>query len=104
MMVDAGQVVLCSFIAPQQEMRDFARSLMPEGQFSEVWVQCDLGECRKRDTNGLYERADKGEIPNFTGVSAPYEEPTSPDLVLNTEDDTVEQSVANLVAYLNQKI
>ncbi len=94
---DAGQVVICSTISPRKEMRDFARALMPEGTFTEVHIHSSIDECRRRDNDGLYAKADKGEIPNFTGVSAAYEVPENPDLMVNTELQTIEESVAEVV-------
>ena len=101
---DAGQVVICSTISPRKEMRDFAKALMPEGTFTEVHVDCSIEECRKRDTDGLYAKADKGEIPNFTGVSAAYEAPENPDLVVKTADQSPEESVAAVVDAVKGKL
>jgi bifunctional enzyme CysN/CysC len=81
---DAGCLVLCTFISPFRADRDRARSLLPPGRFVEVYVRCDLEECRRRDPKGLYRRAEAGEIPEFTGVSSPYEEPATPELVVDS--------------------
>lgn len=80
-----GSVVLCSFISPYAADRQTARSLLPEGRFWEVFVKCDVDVCKRRDPKGLYARALRGEIPNFTGVSAPYEEPQQPEIVVETD-------------------
>ncbi|MBN2528646.1 MAG: sulfate adenylyltransferase subunit CysN [Deltaproteobacteria bacterium] len=101
---DAGQVVICSLISPRKEMRDFARALMPDGAFTEVHVNCSIDECRKRDKDGLYAKADKGEIPNFTGVSAAYEPPVNPDLVVDTEQQSPKESVAAVVDAVKDKL
>lgn len=101
---DSGLIVICSLISPRQEMRDFARSLMPENTFSEIHVDCSIEECRKRDTDGLFEKAEKGEIPNFTGVSAKYEPPKTPELVVCTDKSSPEESVAAVVNYIQNKI
>ncbi|MBN2717654.1 MAG: sulfate adenylyltransferase subunit CysN [Deltaproteobacteria bacterium] len=101
---DAGQVVICSTISPRKEMRDFARALMPEGTFTEVYVNCGIDECRKRDTDGLYAKADKGEIPNFTGISAAYEAPEQPDLIVDTEAQSPAESVTAVVQLITPKL
>ncbi len=100
---DAGILVLTSFISPYREDRDNVRASMNDGDFVEVYVAASLETCEGRDVKGLYAKARKGEIPEFTGISAPYEEPKSPELVLDTNDQSVEQSVAALVGYLEQK-
>jgi adenylylsulfate kinase len=89
---DAGLIVLASFISPYQEMRDFARK-RAQGDFLEVHVKADVETCAKRDPKGLYDKAKRGEIENFTGVSAPYEEPQDPELVIDTAQLSVEESV-----------
>jgi len=89
---DSGMIVLASFISPYQEMRDFARK-RAQGDFVEVHVKADVETCAKRDPKGLYDKAKRGEIDNFTGVSAPYEEPQDPELVIDTAQLSVEESV-----------
>ncbi|MFW6238917.1 MAG: adenylyl-sulfate kinase [Halanaerobiales bacterium] len=86
---DAGVITLAAFISPYQKVRDFARECAGENFFKEIYVKADVETCARRDPKGLYERAMKGEIENFTGVSAPYEEPEDPDLVLDTRKLTV---------------
>ena len=78
MMVDAGLVVLVSFISPFKSEREWARSLFEEGEFLEVFVDTSLVECEKRDVKGLYAKARKGELKNFTGIDSPYEKPDAP--------------------------
>ena len=95
-MYDAGFIVLCCFISPTQALRDFVRGLFPEDSFNEVHVQCNLDECIRRDPKGLYKKALTGEIPNFTGISAPYEEPRNPKFVINTTRRSVEECVTAL--------
>ena len=97
---DAGFIVICSFISPKRYMRDGVRELFPEGAFSEMYVKCDIEECRRRDPKGLYQRSENGEISNFTGVSAPYEEPLSPELII----DTVELQPAEAVRVIMQAL
>ena len=93
---DAGMIVLASFISPYQKMRDFARE-RAEGDFIEVYVKADVETCASRDPKGLYEKAKKGEIENFTGVSAPYEEPEDPEVVIDTAELSVEESVKKVL-------
>lgn len=93
LMVDAGLIVLVSFISPYQSERDFARGLFEPGDFKEVFVDASLEACAARDPKGLYARAMKGEIRNFTGIDSPYERPEKPDLRLDTEQLSPRQCV-----------
>lgn len=79
-----GAIVLCTFISPFRADRAAARALLPEGRFLEIYVRCGLEECERRDPKGLYARARRGEIPQFTGISSPYEEPDAPEIVADT--------------------
>jgi adenylylsulfate kinase len=99
---DAGIIVFSSFISPYRSDRDQVRDIMADDDFVEVHVAASLETCEGRDVKGLYKKARAGEIPEFTGISAPYEEPLKPELVLDTNDKTVEESVAHLVAYLEK--
>lgn len=101
--VDAGVITLTAFISPYLEDRALARSLVAEGEFIEVYVKCSLEECERRDVKGLYEKARKGEIGQFTGISSPYEEPIAPELVIESGTLSVEQSVATVIDYLHQR-
>ena len=83
--VDAGLIVMTAFISPYCEDRDNARKLLKKDEFIEILVQCPLCECEKRDPKGIYKKALKGEIKEFTGISAPYEEPKRPEIVLETD-------------------
>ncbi len=98
-----GNIVLCSFISPFQNDRDFARSLLPEERFFEIAVQCDLEVCKRRDPKGLYAKALRGEIKNFTGISAPYEAPADPELVVETDLQSTEEIVEQLLELLREK-
>ena len=100
---DAGMIVLTSFISPYREDRDRVRALHEEGRFLEVFVAADLATCESRDVKGLYKKARAGEIPEFTGISAPYEEPLRPELVLDTAGCDVEQCVAELLDCLERQ-
>ena len=99
---DAGVIAMTSFISPYRSDRDAVRALSGSGDFVEVHVAASVETCESRDVKGLYQKARKGEIPEFTGISAPYEAPESPELVLDTNRQSVEQSVAGLVAYLEK--
>ncbi len=91
-------IVLCSFISPYREERNKARETI--GSFIEVYVKASVEECSKRDPKGLYKKALAGEIPHFTGVSDPYEEPEHADLICNTLKETEEESVQKVISYL----
>jgi len=95
-----GVIVICSFISPYRVRR--AKTREEIGEFIEVYVECPVDECAKRDVKGLYAKAFAGEIPNFTGVSDPYEAPENPEVVCHTAEETVEESVAKIVAYLEE--
>jgi bifunctional enzyme CysN/CysC len=100
---EQGNVTLCTFISPYQEDRDRVRDLVADGRFFEVHVDCPLEVCKERDTKGLYEKAEKGEIANFTGVTAPYEAPENPEVVVNTDEDDVEACVDQIIAALEDE-
>ena len=100
---EAGVIVFSSFISPYRADRDAVRALMASGDFLEVYVDASLETCEGRDVKGLYKKARAGEIPEFTGISAPYEAPQSPELVLDTNVQSVEESVGQLVEYLDAK-
>jgi bifunctional enzyme CysN/CysC len=94
---EAGHIVVCTFISPFEKDRAFVRLLFPAGSFFEVYVKCDLEVCRRRDPNGLYQKAFTGEIKDFTGVSSPYEAPCNPEITLKTDLQSVEDSVARII-------
>ncbi len=97
---DAGVITLVSFIAPFRRMRAFAREKAGENGFVEVYVKADVNTCAERDPKGLYQKAFKGEISDFTGISSPYEEPNQPEIVLDTTQNSVEESVRKIKEYL----
>lgn len=99
----AGVFVFTSFISPYRSDRDAVRALMDSGDFVEIYVDASLETCESRDVKGLYKKARAGEIPEFTGISAPYEEPERPELVIDTNRQSVEESVAQVVSYLEEK-
>ena len=101
---DAGMITLSSFISPYQEARDFARERAGEDNFKEIYVKADVETCARRDPKGLYEQAINGEIDNFTGIYAPYEEPENPDLVLDTRKLSVEECVEQVLELIGIQI
>jgi len=98
--LEAGLIVLVSFISPYRAERQMARELVGEGEFIEVFVDTPLSECRRRDAKGLYAKADAGLIRNFTGVSAPYEPPDAPDMRLPTQEGSADEMAGRVVARL----
>ena len=98
--VDSGQIVLTAFISPFQEDRERVRQLFEEGEFIEVYVKCPLETCEKRDPKGLYKKAREGVIPEFTGISSPYEEPEHPELIIETDKLSIEQGANTVIHYL----
>ncbi len=97
---DAGILNITAFISPYRADRDTARACAKEGSFLEIFVDCDLDECERRDPKGLYKKARAGEIPEFTGISAPYEAPDKAELVVNTTKQTAAETSAEILAYL----
>ena len=102
LMADAGLIVLAAFISPFIADRDLVRALMPEGQFVEVFVDASLDECRARDPKGLYARADRGEIKEFTGIDSPYEAPLRPEVRIDADRCSVAAAVNQLLRYLDE--
>jgi adenylylsulfate kinase len=100
--VDGGVVVLAAFISPYREDRDRVRALFDEGEFVEIYVECDLKTCERRDPKGLYRKARAGELPDFTGIDSPYEEPLNPELVIGTGWLDITDSVNRVVDYLER--
>ena len=100
--VDAGFIVLASFISPFKEDRDFVRSCFSRDNFYEVYVKCSIQECERRDPKGMYEKARRGIIKNYTGISAPYEEPEFPDLVIDTEKLNIEDSIQLILNFMDR--
>ncbi|HIE03797.1 MAG TPA: adenylyl-sulfate kinase [Candidatus Latescibacteria bacterium] len=97
---DAGIIAITAFISPYRRDRDRVRKLLGEGRFIEVYVNCPLEVCQRRDPKGMYARARRGEIPEFTGISAPYEPPKAPEIELRTDLMSVEECARTVVEYL----
>ena len=95
----AGFIVIVSLISPYVSERKKARDIRPE-IFKEIYVKASIEECKKRDVKGLYAKADRGQIKNFTGISSPYEDPKDPDLILDTEKESLEESVSKLEKFI----
>ena len=101
--VESGQIVLTAFISPYRADRQVVRELVEDGEFIEVYVKCSVEACEKRDPKGLYKKARNAEIPNFTGISAPYEEPENPEILLDTEQYSIEECAQQLTDLLTAK-
>ena len=101
--VDAGIMVIVAFISPYREDRRFVRSLVDAGEFIEIYVKCPLEVCERRDIKGLYRKARQGVIKNFTGINDPYEEPATPEIVVETDKESVNECVNKIVGYLSKK-
>ena len=101
--VEAGVIVLVSFISPYRAERMLARDCVEEGEFLEIFVDTPVDECRRRDPKGLYRRADAGQIQNFTGVDAPYEEPLDPEILLPTLSAAPEVLAEQVVQELRRR-
>lgn len=102
LMVDAGVVTMTAFISPYEEDRNIVRDILEDGEFIEVYTKCSLDECEARDPKGLYKKARSGEIKEFTGINAPYEEPSNPEIIIDTEQHSVKEAVEEIVAYLKE--
>lgn len=100
---DAGLLALTALISPYREDRDRVRARCERNEFIEIYVKCSLEECERRDPKGLYRRARTGEIQNFTGISAPYEAPLSPELIIESDKLTIKESVDRIMDYLKQR-
>lgn len=99
---DAGTLTLTAFISPYRVDREQARAITGDG-FIEIYVECDIAICEERDPKGLYKKARAGEIPDFTGISAPYEVPENPELIINTGKKDLDACVAEVIAYLEKE-
>jgi len=102
--LDCGIITICCFISPTHEIRNIARSIIGKDNFHEVFINAPIEVCEKRDVKGLYEKALKGEIKNFTGISSPYELPENFDLELKTDELSIEESVNKAVKHISPLI
>ena len=101
LMVDAGLIVIVGLISPFKQERDWARSLFKDNQFKEIYISTSLQECEQRDTKGLYKKARKGEVKDFTGIDSPYEPPINPDIIIDTQDKSVSDCVQLILEKVN---
>ncbi|MDG5472366.1 adenylyl-sulfate kinase [Jeotgalibacillus sp. ET6] len=101
--VDSGKVVTTAFISPFQSDRDQVRALFERDEFIEVFIDCPLDECERRDPKQLYVKARRGEIKDFTGIDSPYEKPSAPEITIRSDQTTVEESVNQVLDYLRRK-
>lgn len=99
---DAGIITLTAFISPYRKDRDFCRELLADGRFIEAYTKASLDTCEERDPKGLYKKAREGIIREFTGIDAPYEHPLNPELVIDTDVETVEESAEKVIQQLIQ--
>ena len=102
--LNCGIITINSFVSPTEDVRDLAKEIIGEDDFLEVFINTSLEECEKRDVKGLYKKARKGEIPNFTGISAPFEAPKNPALIIETEKNRIEHSGEILYRFVIDKI
>jgi adenylylsulfate kinase len=101
--VDAGVIVLTAFISPYREDRNRVRGAVEKGEFVEIFIATPIAVCEQRDPKGLYAKARRGEIRNFTGIDAPYEEPDYPEITLDTGTMTVDECVDTIIRYLKHQ-
>lgn len=104
LMLDAGLIVLTAFVSPFKADRDRVRSVVGSGRFVEVFVDCPLEVCESRDVKGLYAKARAGEIPDFTGITSPFEAPDQPDIHLHTDTESLEESVSKVLEFIEKKL
>ena len=101
--VDAGIITLTAFISPYKKDRQLVRNLVEDGEFIEIYVKCPLEVCEQRDVKGLYKKARAGIIKNVTGIDDPYEEPKNPEIIVETDKESLEESVNKIIKYLEEK-
>lgn len=104
LMVDSGMVVLAAFVSPYKKDRENIKRIVKDSNFVEIFINTSVEECERRDVKGLYKKARAGEIKNMTGISAPYEAPDNPDIQINTEEESVEQAVNEIINKITPKL
>ncbi len=102
--LDAGVITICSFVSPTNELRALAKNIIGENDFLEIYINAPLATCEERDVKGLYAKARKGEIKDFTGITAPFEAPLNPALELKTDSQNQDDSVQTLLTFVNRQI
>ena len=103
LMMEAGVIAITAFISPFNKDRNLVRQLLLQGDFIEIFCKASLETCESRDVKGLYKRARAGEIKNYTGIDSPYEAPDNPELVIDTEGESLEESVAKVIDFLKSR-
>jgi adenylylsulfate kinase len=103
LMMEAGVIAMTAFISPFKKDRNLVRQLLSQGDFIEIYCKASLETCESRDVKGLYKRARAGEIKNYTGIDSPYEAPENPELVIDTEGELLEESVAKVIDFLKSE-
>lgn len=104
LLLDAGIVVLSAFVSPYRDDRENVKKIVGDDNFVEVYINTPIEECERRDVKGLYAKARRGEINNFTGISAPYEAPITPLIEINTTEQSIDESVANILSVIDNKL
>ena len=100
LMIEAGLIVMTAFISPFKEERDIVRKLIPNGEFIEIYCKASLETCEKRDIKGFYKLAREGKIKNYTGIDSPYEIPENPEIIIDSDKETLEESVSLILTFL----
>ena len=103
-MIDAGLVVLAAFVSPYKKDRDNIKNIVKDVNFVEIYINTSIEECERRDVKGLYKKARAGEIKNMTGISSPYESPTSPDIEIKTENESINDAVKKIIDFIKPKL
>ena len=103
LMMEAGVIAITAFISPFKKDRNLIRQLLPQGDFIEIYCKASLETCESRDVKGLYKHARAGKIKNYTGIDSPYEAPSNPELVIDTESESLEGSVARVIDFLKSR-
>ena len=103
LMMESGVITMTAFISPFREDRDLIRKLLSQDDFIEIYCKASLEACESRDVKGLYKRARAGEIKNYTGIDSPYEAPNNPELIIDTEHESLEESVSKVIDFLKIK-
>ena len=103
LMMESGVIVMTAFISPFKKDRNLVRQLLPQGDFIEIYCNTSLEACESRDVKGLYKRARAGEIKSYTGIDSPYEAPDNPELIIDTENESLEESTVKVIDFLKSK-
>ncbi|SHF90545.1 adenylylsulfate kinase [Salegentibacter echinorum] len=102
--IESGKLVIASFISPLRKDREFLKKIIGEDDFVEIFINTPLRVCEERDVKGLYKKARAGEIKNFTGISAPYENPVNPNIEIKTEEESIKAATDRIIIYLTNKL